>query len=84
MCAHLELLLRQLKVEGIKVALDVGHARCLGDDAGSILNGPSDQDLHTTEVLRVSEPHLHVLTPVVPCFATFPCSRVSSCKPSSA
>ena len=49
LCAHLEFLLRQFKVEGIKVALDVGHACGFGDDTGPILNGPPDQHLHTTE-----------------------------------
>lgn len=45
--SHLELLLGQLKVEGVKVALDVGHTCGLGDDTGPVLDGPSDQDLHT-------------------------------------
>lgn len=48
-CAYLKLLLGQFKVEGIKVALDVGHACCLGDDAGAILDGPSDKDLQVTD-----------------------------------
>ena len=45
--SHLELLLGQLKVEGVKVALDVGHTCGLGDDTGPVLDGPSDKDLHT-------------------------------------
>lgn len=48
--AYLELLLGQLKVEGIKVALNVGHACCLGDDTGAVLDGPSDKDLQVTDV----------------------------------
>ena len=60
MCAHLELLLRQLEVEGIKVALDVGHACCLGDNASSVLNGPSDQDLHIQQKLTQRSQFLYL------------------------
>ena len=82
MCAHLELLLRQFKVEGIKVALDVGHACCFGDDTGAVLNGPSDQDLRTTEAdlaLLKSVPYGPVLTSSLPFFDTSPCSKGCSC-----
>lgn len=46
MYTDLHLLLGELKVESVQVALDVALTSGLGNDTGSILNGPPDQDLH--------------------------------------
>lgn len=61
MCAYLHLLLGQFKIEGIKVALDVGHAGCFRNDTGAVLNGPSDQDLHTPQKLTQRSEFLHLM-----------------------
>ena len=42
----LHLLLGQLNVQSLQVALDVGDTGGLGDHAGAVLDGPSDEHLH--------------------------------------